>query len=131
MAATADASLGLGEWDELARLSPATAAEATVMPDLVRFNPDNEPVGRRRRRSARAMMGGQIRKRLPSHNALATLFMASLRLQLVASPCRCALRCETPMQFCIKTFRASDTSTEVTKAKYVACSGPPHRSSLG
>jgi hypothetical protein len=44
--ATADASLGLGEWPELARLSPAAAAEATVMPDLVRFGPDNEPVVR-------------------------------------------------------------------------------------
>ena len=45
-AATAGAAFGLGEWARLLPISPATAAEAKVTPDLVRFSPDIEPVVR-------------------------------------------------------------------------------------
>ena len=45
-ASLAGASLGLGEWASLLPFSPATADEAQVTPDLVRFSPDIEPIVR-------------------------------------------------------------------------------------
>jgi hypothetical protein len=39
-------ALGLGEWPALIPLSPATAEDARVTPDLVRFGPNLEPVVR-------------------------------------------------------------------------------------
>ena len=44
--AATGSALGLGEWAALAPLSPATAEDARVTPDLVRFGPDIEPVVR-------------------------------------------------------------------------------------
>jgi hypothetical protein len=84
--ASAAEGLGLGEWAELASLSPATTAEATVTPDLVRFGPDIEPVVRLIEETPRAkrpaMMIGQLWKVLPYRIFLAALFLANLRLQL-------------------------------------------------
>jgi hypothetical protein len=45
-AAATGTILGLGEWAALGTLSPATADEADVTPDIVRFGPDLEPIVR-------------------------------------------------------------------------------------
>ena len=44
--ATAGATLGLGGFAALRSLGPVNADEAKVTPDLVRFDPDMEPVVR-------------------------------------------------------------------------------------
>jgi hypothetical protein len=82
-AATAGAALGLGEWAGLAPLSPATADDAKVTPDLVRFGPDLEPVVRliedTRRPKCPAMMIGLLKNGLPYRNFLAALYLTNLR----------------------------------------------------
>src|SRR5215469_11834303 len=86
----ATAGLGLGEWAKLAPLSPASAAEAKVTPDLVRFSPDIEPVVRLIEQTPRAncpaMMIAQLKKGLPYRNFLAALYLANLRTAEVAHP---------------------------------------------
>ena len=77
-AALSDAGL-----EALAALSPATAAEGQVTPDLVRFHPDIEPVVRRieetpRERCAEVMVG-ELRDGLPVRVFLAGLYLAALR----------------------------------------------------
>src|SRR5438552_17080043 len=82
-AATAGAALGLGEWAKLLPLSPATAAEAKVTPDLVRFSPDIEPVVRLVEETPRekcvAAMVEQLRNGLPYRQFLAALYLAAIR----------------------------------------------------
>jgi hypothetical protein len=82
-AASAGAVLGLGEWAGLLPLSPATADEARVTPDLVRFSPDIEPLVRLIEETPRAkcpaMMIGQLKKGLPYRNFLAAMFLAKIR----------------------------------------------------
>src|ERR1051326_6659742 len=82
-AATVSTALGLSDWAALAPLSPATAEEATVTPDLVRFSADIEPVVRLIEETPReqwvAAMLEQIRRGLPSRNFLAALYLAAIR----------------------------------------------------
>jgi hypothetical protein len=82
-AAAAGASLGLGEWAGLLPLSPASADEARVTPDLVRFRPDIEPIVRQIEETPRArcpaMMIGLLKKGLPYRNFLAAMFLAKIR----------------------------------------------------
>jgi hypothetical protein len=80
---TGSAALGLGEWAALAPLSRATAEEATVTPDLVRFSTDIEPIVRLIEETPReqcvAEMLEQIRRGLPYRNFLAALYLAAIR----------------------------------------------------
>src|SRR5438552_12379971 len=89
-AATAGAAFGLGEWARLLPISPATAAEAKVTPDLVRFSPDIEPVVRLIEETPRAkcvaMMIAQLKKGLPYRNFLAALYLANIRTSMVDHP---------------------------------------------
>jgi hypothetical protein len=82
-AAAAGASLGLGEWAGLAPLSPASADDAKVTPDLVRFGPDLEPVVKLIEETPRhkrpAMMIGQLKNGLPYRHFLAALYLANIR----------------------------------------------------
>jgi hypothetical protein len=81
-AATTGATLRLGEWATLRPLSPATADEAKVMPDLVRFGPDLDPVVRfiidTPREKCPAMMIEQLREGLPYRNFLAALLLVNV-----------------------------------------------------
>jgi hypothetical protein len=81
--ATVGAALGLGDWSALLPLSPVTAAEATVTPDIVRFSPEIEPIVRLIEKTPRekcpAMMIEQLRKGLPYRHFLAALFLANVR----------------------------------------------------
>src|SRR5437867_10947928 len=89
-AATASVAAGLGEWAKLVPLSPATAAEAKVTPDLVRFSPDIEPIVRLIEETPRekcvAMMIQQLKKGLPYRNFLAALYLANIRTSMVDHP---------------------------------------------
>jgi hypothetical protein len=89
-AATAGAAAGLGEWAALLPFSPASAAEARVSPDLVRFGPDLEPVVRLIEETPRAkcpaVMVGQLRRGLPYRHFLAALFLANMRTEGVGHP---------------------------------------------
>src|SRR5262245_21877510 len=82
-AATAGAALGLGEWAGLAPISPATAADAKVTPDLIQFTPDIEPIVRLIEETPRAkcpaMMIEQLRAGVPYRQFLAAMFLAGLR----------------------------------------------------
>jgi hypothetical protein len=82
-AATAGAALGLGEWAGLVPLSPATADDATVTADLLRFGPDIEPIVRQIEETPRArcpaMMVERLQRGLPYRQFLAALFLAGLR----------------------------------------------------
>src|SRR5688500_9762574 len=64
-------------------LSPATAQEAKVTPELVRFGPDIEPGVRLIERTPRdkcvEVMAEQLRNGLPYRPFLAALFLAGLR----------------------------------------------------
>src|SRR5262245_7302931 len=81
--ATAGTVLSLGEWTGLLPLSPASAAEATVTPDLVRFGPNIEPVVRLIEEAPRArcvaVMIEQLQNGLPYRHFLAALYLASIR----------------------------------------------------
>lgn len=74
---------GLGEWQKLGSLAPATAAEAQVTPELVRFHAALDPLVRliedTPRAKCPAMMIEQLRRGLPFRNFLAALFLANLR----------------------------------------------------
>src|SRR5947209_3992211 len=89
-AITAGAALGLGEFTKLLPLSPATADEAKVTPDLVRFSPDIEPIVRLIEETPREkcvnMMIGQLQKGLPYRNFLAGLYLANIRTGMVDHP---------------------------------------------
>ena len=78
----AGVSLGLGEWAAvLLPISPASAEEAKVTPDLVRFGSDIEPFVRMiedtPREKCPAMMIEQLRKGLPYRQFLAALYLAN------------------------------------------------------
>jgi hypothetical protein len=82
-AAGTAASVGLGEWAGLLPLSPATADEAKVTPELVRFSPEIEPVVRLIEEMPQdrciAMMVEQLKKGLPYRHFLAALYLAAIR----------------------------------------------------
>jgi hypothetical protein len=86
----AGVSLGLGEWAALLPISPASAAEAEVTPELVRFGPDIEPIVRLIENTPRekcpAMMIERLRKGLPFRQFLAALYLANIRTGEVDHP---------------------------------------------
>lgn len=77
------ASLGLGGLEPFLALSPATAQEAKVTPELVRLSPDIEPIVRLIEATPREkcveVMAEQLRKGLPYRQFLAALFLAGIR----------------------------------------------------
>src|SRR5262245_29326973 len=89
-AATAGTLLGLADLAALGPLSPASADEATVTPDLVRFGSDLEPLVRLIEETPReqcpAMMLEQLMKGLPYRNFLAALYLANIRTAEVNHP---------------------------------------------
>lgn len=82
-AAGTGATLGFGEWTGLLTISPATANEANVTPDLVRFSPEIEPIVRLIEETPRekciAAMIEQMRNGLPYRHFLAALYLAAIR----------------------------------------------------
>jgi hypothetical protein len=80
---TAGAAIGLGDWTGLVPLSPATADEAKVPPDLVRFSPDIEPtvrlIAETPREKCVEVMVEQLRRGLPYRNFLAALYLVAIR----------------------------------------------------
>src|SRR5262245_15535207 len=82
-AATAGTVFGLGDLAALGPLGPASADEARVTPDLVRFGPDMEPVVRLVEETPEdrcvAVMVEQLRKGLPYRRFLAALYLAAIR----------------------------------------------------
>lgn len=89
-AAAGSLGVGLGEWASLLPISPATAEEAKVTPDLVRFGPDIEPLVRLIEETPReqcpSMMIAQLRKGLPYRQFLAALYLANIRTNEVNHP---------------------------------------------
>jgi hypothetical protein len=89
-AAAGGAAVGLGEWTKLLPLSPVSATEVKVTPDLVRFSADIEPVVRLVEATPRekcvAMMIEQLKKGLPYRNFLAALYLANIRTGTVDHP---------------------------------------------
>jgi hypothetical protein len=79
----ATAGTALGEWAGLLPVSPATADEAKVTPELVRFSPDIEPVVKLIEETPRdkcvAVMIAQLRHGLPYRYFLAALYLAAIR----------------------------------------------------
>jgi hypothetical protein len=79
----AGTSLGLSDWATLLPISPATADEATVTPDLVRFDADIEPIVKLIEQTPQeaciAAMVEQLRKGLPYRHFLAALYLAAIR----------------------------------------------------
>ena len=77
------AAAGAGEWASLLPLSSATADEAKVTPDLVRFGPDIEPVVKLIEETPQdkcvSAMVEQLRKGLPYRHFLAALYLAAIR----------------------------------------------------
>lgn len=75
---------GLGEWTNLFPLSPATADEAKVTTDLVRFSPDTEPVIKLIAETPSdkcvAAVLEQLRNGLPYHHLLAALYLTAVRV---------------------------------------------------
>ena len=88
--ASAVAAVGLGEWGALLPLSPVSADEARVTPDLVRFGPEIEPVVRliedTPREKCPAVMIEQLRQGLPYRRFLAALYLANIRTSVVDHP---------------------------------------------
>jgi hypothetical protein len=82
-AAATGAVMGLGDLAGLAPISPATADEVKVTPDLVRFGPDIEPIVRLIEETPHekcvAMMVEQLRAGLPYRHFLAALYLAAIR----------------------------------------------------
>lgn len=78
------AALGFGDLRAFLSLSPATAAEADVAPELIRFTPDIEPTVRlieeTPREKAIEVIIDQLRRGLPYRQFLAALFLAGIRL---------------------------------------------------
>src|SRR5262245_7526211 len=85
--ATAGAALSLGEWGGLLPLTPATAAETKVTPDLLRYSSDIEPIVRLIEETPRAkcpeMMIEQLQGGLPYRQFLAAMFLAGLRNRML------------------------------------------------
>src|SRR5215207_5794450 len=81
--ATAGTAAGLGNFAALWPLGPATADEARVTPDLVRFGLDMEPVVRLIETTPEercvAVMAEQFRNGLPFRHFLAALYLAAIR----------------------------------------------------
>src|SRR5262245_4851607 len=86
----AGASLGLGEWAGLLPISPATAREVQVSPELVGFGPDIEPLVKLIEETPRdkcvAMMVEQLKSGLPYRNFLAALYLTNIRTGEVDHP---------------------------------------------
>lgn len=84
------AAVGLGPWAALAPFSPATAQEAKVTPELVRFSPDIEPIVRLIEETPRdkcvSAVIEQLRKGLPYRNLLAALYLANVRTGIINHP---------------------------------------------
>jgi hypothetical protein len=80
---TAVTGAGIGEWAGLLSLSTATADDAKVTPDLVRFGPDIEPVVKLIEETPQdkcvAAMVEQLKKGLPYRQFLAGLYLAAIR----------------------------------------------------
>lgn len=74
---------GLALSDGLLRVSPLTAAEATVTPQLVQLRPEIEPIVRLIEETPRErcfdMMTEQLRQGLPYRHFLAALYLAGIR----------------------------------------------------
>jgi hypothetical protein len=81
--ATTGTALGLGDFAALGPLGPASADEARVTPELVRFSPDIEPVVRLIEETPQdrcvAAMVEQLRRGLPYRQFLAALYLAAIR----------------------------------------------------
>jgi hypothetical protein len=73
----------LSEWASFFPFSPATADEAKVSPELVRFGPDIEPIVRLIEDTPQdrciAVIVEQFRKGLPYRHLLAALYLAAIR----------------------------------------------------
>src|SRR3989442_9713506 len=80
---TAGALLGLGDLGFLSRLGPVSAAEAKVNPDIVRFNPEIEPLVRLLEDTPRERLleevAARIRRGLSYRELLAALLLAGVR----------------------------------------------------
>lgn len=81
-ATTVGAAIGMGEWSGLLALSPSNARQATVTPELVRYNSGIEPVvklisGTPRSECVEVMME-QLRQGLPYRHFLAALYLATV-----------------------------------------------------
>ncbi|HZL89322.1 MAG TPA: hypothetical protein VFB96_13170 [Pirellulaceae bacterium] len=89
-AVAAGVSLRAGPWDALLPISPASADEAAVASELVRFTPDIEPIVRLIEETPRAkcaeMMIEQLRAGLPYRCFLAALYLANIRTGMVDHP---------------------------------------------
>ncbi|MFN0129255.1 MAG: hypothetical protein ACKV19_21510 [Verrucomicrobiales bacterium] len=88
-AATAAAVVSTGEWSALVGISPASAQEAVVTPDLVRYNAGIEPIVRLiadtpREKCVEVMMN-QLRNGLPYRHFLAALYLATFRAPTIHS----------------------------------------------
>ncbi len=74
---------GLGPWDSLSAITPATADEAKVGPEMVRYRPDIEPVVRWIEETPReqvfAKAVAQLKDGLSYRSLLSGLFLAGLR----------------------------------------------------
>src|SRR6266513_4885093 len=79
----ASALLGLGDLGFLSRLRPVSAAEAKLEPDIVRFNPDVEPLVRFLEDTPRERLleevGAKIKRGLSYRDLLAALLLAGVR----------------------------------------------------
>jgi len=74
---------GLGPWDSLSAITPATADEAKVGPEMVRYRPEIEPVVRWIEETPRAQVFekavAQLKDGLSYRSLLAGLFLAGIR----------------------------------------------------
>ena len=77
------AALGVGELDFLSRLRPVSAAEAKLEPDIVRFNPEIEPLVRFLEDTPRERLleevAARIKRGLSYRDLLAALLLAGVR----------------------------------------------------
>ncbi len=82
-AATVSALSGLGELGFLSQLRPVSAGEANLNPDIVRFNPEIEPLVRFLEDTPRERLleeaGAKIKRGLSYHDLLAALLLAGVR----------------------------------------------------
>jgi len=82
-ASATGAALGLSEWAGLLPFSPASADEAKVTPDLIRFSPEIEPIVRLIEETPREkcvpVFIEQLRHGLPYRHFLAAQYLAAIR----------------------------------------------------
>src|SRR5947207_9389780 len=82
-AATVSALSGLGELGFLSQLRPVSAGEANLNPDVVRFNPEIEPLVRFLEDTPREQLleevGAKIKRGLSYRDLLAALLLAGVR----------------------------------------------------